>query len=365
MKRSTTIIVAVLAALLFYLLAWPVPIDPVAWDAPEDRGLTGVFAANDRLREATAIDLGDHEGPEDIARGPDGLLYASTHGGLILKVSPNDSSVTTFARVGGRPLGLEFDSDGSLLVANAYLGLQRVSPLGEVSLLLSEIDGQPLVYADDVAVARDGTVYFSEASTKFGAQAANGTLDASLLDILEHAGNGLIIAWHPGDGEAQVLLDGLNFANGVAVSDDQQYLLIAETGSYRILKHWLAGPQAGDTEVLIDNLPGFPDNINNGLNGRFWVGLVSPRSELLDRYAESPFVRRIMQRLPAFVRPKPIPSSHVIAINGEGEVLMDLQDPAARYPMLTGVLETRGALYLSALVGHALPVLDKDRLAPR
>ena len=365
MKRTATIIVAVLAALLLYLLTWPVPVDPVAWDAPEDQGLTGVFAPNNRLRNVDAIDLWPHEGPEDVALGPDGLLYASTHSGYIVRISPTDGTVDDFAHVGGRPLGIEFDSDGSLLVANAHLGLQRLSLDGDVSLLLSEIDGQPLVYADDVAVAADGTVYFSEASTKFGAEAADGTLDASLLDILEHGGNGLIVAWNPADGTARIMLDGLNFANGVAVSEDQQYLLIAETGSYRILKHWLAGPNASETEVLIDNLPGFPDNINNGLNGRFWVGLVSPRSAPLDRYSDSPFVRRIMQRLPAFVRPKPIPSSHVIAINGEGEVLMDLQDPRATYPMLTGVLETRTRLYLSSLVGQALPVLDKDKLAPR
>ncbi len=365
MKRIATIVAAVLAATLLYLLAWPVPIDPVAWNAPEDRGLVGVFAPNDWLERANAIDLGAHEGPEDIARGPDGFLYVSTHGGLILRITPTDNSVSNFARVGGRPLGIEFDSDGSLLVANATLGVQRVSPGGEVSLELANLDGQPLVYADDIAVGVDGTIYFSEASTKFGAADYEGTLEASLLDILEHSGNGLIVAYDPTAGEARVLLDNLNFANGVAVSEDQQYLLIAETGSYRILKHWLAGPNAGETEILIDNLPGFPDNINNGMNGRFWVGLVSPRSELLDRYSDSPFVRRIMQRLPAFLRPKPMPSSHVIAITGDGDVLMDLQDPAARYPMLTGVLETRGELYMSSLVGHAIPALDKEDLAPR
>ncbi len=365
MKRLATIVAAVLAATLLYLLLWPVPVDPVAWNAPEDRGLTGVFAPNDWLARVAAIDLGTHEGPEDIARGRDGLLYASTHGGEILRISPADGSVSNFARVGGRPLGIEFDSDGSLLVANATLGVQRVSPVGEVSLELSDLDGDPLVYADDIAIAADGTIYFSEASTKFGAADYDGTLEASLLDILEHGGNGLIVAYEPTSRESRVVLDNLNFANGVAVSEDQQYLLIAETGSYRILKHWLAGPNAGETEILIDNLPGFPDNINNGLNGRFWVGLVSPRSELLDRYSDSPFIRRIMQRLPAFLRPKPIPSSHVFAINGDGEVLMDLQDPAARFPMLTGVLETRGELYLSSLVGHAIPVLDKEDLAPR
>jgi sugar lactone lactonase YvrE len=157
-------------------------------------------------------------------------------------------------------------------------------------------------------------------------------------------------------------MDGLNFANGVAISDSQDYLLIAETGSYRILKHWLRGETAGRTEVLIDNLPGFPDNINNGLNGRFWIGLVAPRDSLLDDASDKPLLRKIAQRLPEKYRPAAVPSSHVFAINGDGEVLMDLQDSHARFPALTGVLETHDALYLTALFGNELGVLNKEDL---
>ncbi len=111
---------------------------------------------------------------------------------------------------------------------------------------------------------------------------------------------------------------------------------------------------------MIENLPAFPDNINNGMNGRFWIGMVAPRSELLDKLSDKPFLRRVVQRLPASFRPKAVPYSHVIAINGDGEVLMNMHDPAARFPTLTGVLETRDALYLTTLFGHALPRLDKD-----
>jgi len=365
MRRNALIALAVLVAVVLYLLYWPVPVDPVSWDAPEDQGLNGVFAANDRLTIARSLDLGDFSGAEDLAAGRDGHVYASTREGLIIRISPDQEAISIFARTGGRPLGIEFDADGSLLVANAVRGIQRVSPAGDVSIVVSEVDGTPLVYADDLDVGSDGTIYYSEASTKFAAEAAGGTLEASLLDILEHGGHGVVFAHDPTTGNSRVVLDDLNFANGIAVSDDQQFLLIAETGSYRILKHWLAGPNTGTTDVLIDNLPGFPDNINNGLNGRFWIGLVAPRNALLDHYSDSPFVRRIMQRLPAFLRPKATPSSHVIAINGDGEVLMDLQDPEARYPMLTGVLETRRHLYLSALEGHFLAFVDKEDLAPR
>ncbi|MDH3554002.1 MAG: SMP-30/gluconolactonase/LRE family protein, partial [Gammaproteobacteria bacterium] len=120
------------------------------------------------------------------------------------------------------------------------------------------------------------------------------------------------------------------------------------------------GPDAGNTEVLIDNLPAFPDNINNGMNGRFWIGMVAPRNELLDKLSDKPFLRKVTQRLPASVRPKAEPYAHVIAINGDGEVLMNMHDPAARFSTLTGVLETSDALYLTTLFGHTLPRLDKD-----
>lgn len=348
--------------MLLYFIAWPVPIDPVAWDAPVDRGLSGVFERNDVLQKARAIDLGEYTGPEDVALGPDGFLYVSTDDGKILKIPTSGGPVEVFARPGGRPLGLEFDADGSLLVANAIFGVQRISTRGEVSLVFSEVDGKPLVLADDIAVAADGRIYLSEASTKFGTVASNGTLRGSVLDMLEHGGNGFVVEYKPDTGVARVIMDGLNFANGIAVSEDQQYLLVAETGNYRIHRYWLQGSKAGQSEVIIDNLPGFPDNINNGLNGRFWVGLVAPRKKILDDFSASPFVRKMMLRVPVFLQPKAELSSHVIAITGDGEVLMNLQDPDARYPMMTGVLETRTTLFLTTLIGNKLPYLVKEDL---
>lgn len=359
MKRVLAIAALVVAILGAYLLLWPVPVDPVAWEAPIDEGLVDPFAENDLLERAQAIDLGEHHGPEDVALGPDRQLYATTTGGTILRIDFR-GNVSEFADTGGRPLGIEAAADGSLIIANAYLGLQRVMQDGSVVSLLAEVNGKPLVYADDLAVANDGTVYFSEASTKFGAEQYGGT--AALLDILEHGGHGRIIEFKPETGESRVIIDELNFANGIAISDDQQYLVIAETGSYRIVKHWLQGPNAGNTEVLLDNLPALPDNINNGRNGRFWIGMVVPRITRLDELSGRPLLRKILQRLPAAFRPKALPYSHVIAINGDGEVLMNLHDPAAQFPMLTGVLETGRSLYLTTLVGHKLPRLDKDDL---
>ena len=364
MPRLGALLLACLALTGLYLVTWPVPVDPVAWEAPDDQGLTGAFAANDALAGAKAIDLGAHEGPEDVTIGRDGALYASVASGAIVRIDQDTGQVSEFARTGGRPLGIESSPDGSLLVANGYLGIQRVSPSGEVTNLLDAIDGVPLAYPDDLAVAGDGVIYFSDASTKFGALAWKGSYEASLLDILEHGGHGRVIAFDPGSGAARVIIEGLNFANGVAISADGRFLLIAETGSYRILRHWLQKPDAGTTEVIVDNLPGFPDNINNGEDGRYWVGLVAPRDGKLDALSDKPFLRKVVQRLPAFLRPAAVPSSHVIAIDGVGNVLSSLQDPAATYPAMTGVCETEQRLYLTRLFGQELPYVDKA-LLPR
>jgi sugar lactone lactonase YvrE len=362
LPRLGAFLLACLALIGLYLAAWPVPVDPVAWQAPEDHGLTGAFAANDALASAAAIDLGAHEGPEDITAGHDGALYASVASGTIVRISQETGQVSEFARTGGRPLGIESTPDGSLLVANGYLGIQRISPQGDVTNLLDAIDGEPLAYADDLAVASDGVIYFSDASTKFGALASKGSYEASLLDILEHGGHGRVIAFDPGSRDARVIIEGLNFANGVAISADDRFLLVAETGTYRILRHWLLGPGAGTTEVIVDNLPGFPDNINNGEDGRFWVGLVAPRDSKLDALSDKPFLRKVVQRLPAFLRPAAVPSSHVIAINGDGDVLTSLQDSAATYPAMTGVCETKQRLYLTRLFGHELPYVENASL---
>lgn len=363
-RRSTGGVVTILVvALLLYLSLWPVPIDPVAWNAPVDAGLVDPFEANDRLARTHLVDLGTHEGPEDIAGGPDGLVYTATSDGNILRFDQNGNNVEVFANAGGRPLGLEFDAYGNLLIANAYLGLQRVAPDGTVKVLTNSIAGQPIAYANDVAVARNGMIYFSDASSKFGPEAWGGSLAASILDVMEHGGHGRVLRFDTSTDETTVLVDGLNFANGVAISEDQQFLMINESGSYRVSRVWLAGPKTGQREVIIDNLPGIPDNINNGLNGRFWVGFFAPRSKQLDDMSDKPWLRKLTLRLPESLRPKADLSSHVIAITGDGDVLMNLQDTDARLPALTGVFETRETLWLSTLFGNLAGRFDKQDLA--
>jgi hypothetical protein len=120
------------------------------------------------------------------------------------------------------------------------------------------------------------------------------------------------------------------------------------------MRHWLQGPRAGEWEPLIDELPGFPDNVNDGLDGRFWVALVSPRNALLDRVSGWPFLRKVVQRLPAFLRPAAVSWGHVFAVDASGEVVQNLQDPSGAHPLITGAAETEAYLYLGSLVAPTL-----------
>lgn len=351
---------ALLAVLLLYLLAWPVPIEPVSWQAPGDRGLIDPFEINDRLQVARGIRIDPYEGPEDATVGIDGRIYATTASGHVIEI--HNGRVREFSNPGGRPLGIETDRDGTLVVANAFVGLQRIDREGRVTTLLPQIDGEPLLDANNLAIGTDGIVYFSVSSTKFSAIRYRGTYEASILDIMEHGGNGKLYAFDPATGDIRLLLDGLNYANGVAVSDDDRFVLVSETGHYRVLKYWLSGEKEDHHEALLENLPGFPDNLKSGANGRFWLGLAAPRNHLLDQLSDKPLLRKVVQRLPAFLRPRALPSSHVIAFDRDGVVLENLHDPDARFPTLTGVVETSRALYLTTLFGDQLPRIDKRNL---
>lgn len=360
MKLNTVLVLVI--ALLAYLLFWPVPVSPQHWQAPVEQGYVGDFSPNQKLRDFDPVQLSDLHGPEAAAFNKAGQIYVSTHEGWIVRASVEAVQLERWVNVGGRPLGLDFDANGDLWVANAYRGLQRIEPDGTVHTELTEVDGVALRYADDVVVAPSGNVYFSDASTKFSAEQWGGTLPASLLDIMEHGGFGRIIEYDPVSKRANVIMRGLNFANGVAVDPRGQFLLVAETGSYKVIKYWLAGPNTGSSQVIIDNLPGFPDNIHLGKQGRFWVGLTAPRSKALDSLSAKPFVRKVVQRLPPFFRPKVVAYGMVLAIDGNGKVLANLQAPEGEAFATTGVLEGDQYLFVTSLTMPVLPRYRKSAL---
>ncbi len=349
MKKTYLSISALLALFALYLTLAPIPISPQSWDAPVNKGYVGDFAPNADLANLTEISLPDDMyGPEDVVE-MGGEIYVSSQNGWVLKLDPKTKSFSKFAETGGKPLGME-PFNNSLIVADAYKGLLEIDEQGRVTRLTHEVKGSPILYADDLDITDSGLIYFSDASTKFGAQAVGSTLGASLLEIMEHGETGRLLAYDPRDQSTSVITKGLSFSNGVARAPNGQSVWVIETGKYRILEIDPNGVQ----RVVIDNLPGFPDNINRGPDGTYFVGLVSKRAEVLDKLADKPFLRKVIWRLPDFMKPSAQDYGFILQLDSAGNVLRTWQDPSGAYPATTGAIVVGDKLYVSSLTSKTL-----------
>jgi len=336
-------------ALLAYLLFWPVAIEPVAWTPPPPLDYEALAQRVLPMKPIERLAAGECHACEDVAVDSAARVYGADERGIIKRYDPAAGRTEDFAITGGRPLGLHFDAGGNLLVADAIEGLLSVSPDGRVRLLSTGTPERRVFVADDLDIAPDGAVYFSDASRRF-------PLTQYKLDLLEHRPNGSFWVYRPDEGRTELLLDSLHFANGVAVSAEGDFVLVNETGAYRVLRYWLKGPQRGRAEVFLDRLPGFPDGISRGENGLFWLTLISPRKPALDALMAHPFLRKILARLPAFLQPAPEPWAYVLGVDASGRVRYLFQDPEGAYQQISSVQQFGNKLYLGSLAEESVGV---------
>lgn len=345
-----------LAGVVAYLCLWPVPAHPVAWSAPVPPGYVGPHAVNTGLTGLQHIPLGKEYGPEHLAVGPDDRLYAAMTSGALLRMDPDGGHQQVFAHTDGRVLGFAFDTAGQMIAADAMRGVLAIDSSGRVTVVTDHVStDDPIRYANSIVVAPDGKYYFTDASGHFAPAEWGGTYEASVLDILEQAATGRVLVYDPATARTEMVAKGLSFANGIALSADGQSLFVSETGRYRI---WAIDSHARGVDVevpsaaarvLLDNLPGYPDNLMRGQDGRIWVGLFRPRNPAADGLSQRPFLRKVLLRLPRFLLPVGKPYSHVFAFDESGRVTADLQDPSGSYPATTGATETADRLYIHSL----------------
>jgi sugar lactone lactonase YvrE len=342
-KRVFLVVVLLIIGCLIYLLFAPVPISPSAWTPADAPALSGQYAQNTRLSSIQRLSLGDGHKPEDVALDAQGRIYAGFEDGRIIQLQADGTQPRVFANTQGRPLGLVFDRAGNLIVTDAIKGLLSVSPAGEIKVLATESDGVKFGCLNDLDVAADGKIYFTEASYKY-------PMAQFSSDILEHQPNGRLMAFDPQTQQPRTLLRGLYFANGVAVSADQSFVLVAETGKYRVQRVWLKEPKEGMVDTFIDNLPGFPDGISANSSGKFWLALVTPRQAVFDKVLPHPFLRKMIFRLPKFFQPAPERYSFVVALDSQGRVVENLQNGSSDcYAQIANVVEHNGKLYFGSI----------------
>lgn len=334
-----------------YLMFWPVPIDPYQWTPPENPGFSGPWAENSLLSHAVLLSEAKITGPEDLAFGPDGMLYTGLINGRIVRIDPENGQIELVANTGGVPLGVHFDNAGNLIVAVVGQGLMAVSPNGDLKVLTRKVAGQTLSYVDNLHVASDGVIWFSSPSQLFD-------LAEIRLDGMETRPTGRLLTYDPATNETKVVLDDLMFANGVTMPPDESYVLINEWYAYRIRRLWLTGPKAGTEEMFVENLPGYPDNSWIDEDGTVWVGLVIKRNAVVDWLHEHPFFMKMFARLPASFQTIPKPFGWLVGFDQQGNVIHNLQDPTGHFGRVTGAKRLGNKLYLSSNENTSIGIID-------
>ncbi len=288
------------------------------------------------------------DAPEDVVIDAQGRVICGVVDGRILRVTPSTDGVELIGRVPGRPLGLEAMPDGSVLVCDSEHGLLQLDPAtGAVQTLVGEVGGVPLRFCSNVTAAADGTLWFTQSSTRFG-------LEDYLGAIFEHRGSGRLLRRDP-DGTVAIVLTGLHFPNGVTMSTDGQSVLWVETDGYT-LKRLPADAYGGEPETVMANLPGMPDNLSRAADGRLWIAFIYPRNPLVDKLGALPgWIRQVLWRVPdQLIDLLRVRTTWAMCVDESGNVLRDLQSDSAGYRDVTGVAEHEGCLYLGSLLEPAM-----------
>ena len=352
MSKRSQWFLAFLALVILYLAAWPTGIAPAAWDAPVPPESSGVYAPNTKLEKAEKLGVGIGHAGEDVAIDQQGRIYTGYNDGRIMRFNPDGGDPVELVNTQGRPLGLDFDNHGNLIIADAIRGLMLLAPDNKLEVLTTGNDSHTLVFTDDVDVAPDGQIYFSDASAKHNHKNLK-------KDFIEHQPHGLLLQYNPINQTTRIMMRDLYFANGIAVSPDNTFLLVVETSAYRVRKVWLDPTRKPRSEIIIENLPGMPDGISTGRDGRYWLPLVAPRNPLLDKLSSFPRIREMLLRFPDFLQPKITHYSYVLCIDANGKILDNLQGKHPdSFGSISSVEEWGPHIYLGSIGANSIARLD-------
>jgi sugar lactone lactonase YvrE len=325
------------------------PIDPIRWQPPPSRPLP-----DPDLSAALHVVELPGTAPEDVVADAEGNIWTGVEDGRIVRIAPDGGAAQVVTDTGGRPLGLAVARDGRLLICDSHRGLLRYDPGTDImETLVAEVGGRALTFCSNVVESSDGTIFFTESTSRFHYEYYKGS-------VVEGRPTGSLFR-RDTDGTVSVLASDLYFANGVTLTADESALVFAETTACRLSKYWLTGGRAGSITPLAIDLPGYPDNISTGRDGRIWVAMVSDRNRLSEWLApRGPLLRSLMWRLlPYRWLPNPKPTVWVVAFDADdGHVVTQLRTQHPDFGLATGVVETPGRLWLGRIGGPGVCYLD-------
>ena len=364
---------------LYIELCIPSPIEPEAYTFDPIPQFVGPLEPNNELKTIEKVNPGAYRGPESLAFY-NGKIYTGVGDGRIVEIDIATNELRTIVetlgrppcggianeRHCGRPLGIRV-KDGFIYTVDAYLGLFKINiSSGEKFNLLKASeplpDGYPALFLNDLEVSDDGKIYMTDSSSKYHRE------NHPYVGF-EGSAKGRLIMFDTVTNQTRILLRDLYFANGVQFTPDNKSLLITEMSRCRVIRYYLTGPRAGETEIFSNNLPGLPDNIRPSSRGGYWVAFAVTRHPDLwstwDRTAPYPWVKRIMAKtLHKFTIASMMPAyGLVLELNGEGQIINSLHDQnGTTLPLTSEVREYEGHLYFGS---YFLPFLGKYKLPAR
>lgn len=219
--------------------------------------------------EGTAIASGFKftEGP--LFRPDGSLLVCDLAGDTVYTFNPGDgkadrkpgAGVDTLRKPSGRAAGAALDKEGRLLFTQFDGKLTRLDKDGKLTVLAEKFEGKSFNMLNDLTVAADGTVYF----TDFGA--------SKEADHLEHSG---VYRLTP-DGQVALTVKDVASPNGVALSNDNKTLYVALYGDAKIMAYDLADGAASNPRVFAEISDpaakgrSSPDGLKVDAKGNVWT----------------------------------------------------------------------------------------------
>ncbi|XP_041866815.1 adipocyte plasma membrane-associated protein [Melanotaenia boesemani] len=366
-----------LLPLLVIILILESPIHPEVFSLKEPPMMKGCWEPNLKLREAQRLFEDQIIGPESIANIGD-VIFSGTADGKIVKLIGR--RIVTVTRLGkppcdsredestcGRPLGIRIGPNGTLFVADAYLGLFEVNPTTGVATRLvmggQVVAGRKLSFINDLAVTRDGKkVYFTDSSSRWQRR-------DYLHLIMEATADGRVLEYDVETRELTVVMENLRFPNGIELLPDEESVLVAETTMARIRRVHVAGLNKGGMDTFVDNLPGFPDNIRPSSSGGYWVAMSAvrpnPGFSMLDFLSQRPWIKKLIFKLfSSDVLMKFVPRYSLVAELREGGICTrSFHDPNGLVvAYVSEVHEHDGNLYLGSFRSPYIGKLDLHKV---
>lgn len=343
-SRWVLSLLAVLVVGLLVFLLYPSPVKPLKWSAPTAPSFeeAGPWQQNNKLSSAQLV-TDAPQFPEFITFDKEGQLYTGDSDGKIYRVpfdAEGNPQKHNCLQTLGTPNGLIFDAKGDLIVTDVQRGLLSINPSGSIEVLADQVDGKPIYLANELDIAKDGSIYFSDTSN-YGR--------VTFKEMAENKPHGRLLKYDPMTKKTTVLLEGLYFANGVALSADEDFVLVAESYHYQLTRYWIKGPKKGTSDIFADNLAGFPDNITRDDQGHFWVGIFTTRLSFVDQMHSNPWLASTMAKVPqSLLNGASAPAKHGLAaeFSPQGELIGSWHDPEGKLYGVTTAASHNGYLYI-------------------